>query len=259
MQEAPPRPPAGPSAACPSCGGPVEPDQLSCLECGAPLRAAHRRLPSWRLTVLGVALALLVLGTGLGFLLRELTTEEPTRAVAPTSPATTAPATTAPLPTEGEATTGTGGGSTTAEPAPDEPLPSAGSAESETPPASDPAPPAASDGSESQPPATGSGSPDDPQPASGSVASWPAGKSAFTVILVSSERRVDARREARRASGAGLSAGLLRSNDYSSLRPGYWVAYAGEFESRAEAARRAQSYAAQGFPDAYPRRIEPAA
>ena len=256
MQEAPPRPPAGPSATCPSCDGPVEPDQLSCLECGAALRVTHRRLPSWRLTVLGVALALFVLGTGLGFLLRELTTEESTRAVAPTSPAATAPPRTAPLPTEGEATTTTGTGSTTAEPAPDEPLPSTSSTESEAPPASEPAPPASSG---SQPPATGSGSPDEPQPASGSVASWPAGKSAFTVILVSSERRVDARREARRASGAGLPAGLLRSSDYSSLKPGYWVAYAGEFESRAEAARKAQSYAAQGFPDAYPRRIEPAA
>ena len=255
MQEAPPRPPAGPSVACPSCGGPVEPDQLSCLECGAPLRVAHGRMPSWRVTVLGVALALLVLGTGLGFLLRELTTEDPTRAAAPASPAASAPATTAPLPTEGEQPTEPGSGSTTGEPAPDEPLPS-DSTESEAPPASDPAPPSAPG---AEPPASGNGSPDEPQATSGSVASWPAGKSAFTVILVSSERRVDARREARRASSAGLPAGLLRSNDYSSLRPGYWVAYAGEFEARPEAARRAQSYAAQGFPDAYPRRIEPAA
>jgi len=257
VQEAPPRPPAGPSAACPSCGGPVEPDQLSCLECGAPLRVARRRPPSWRVTVLGVALALLVLGTGLGFLLRELTTEEPTRAVAP-APTTTTPATTAPLPTEGDATTDSQAAPTMPEPAPDEPLPSAGGSESEAPPASGASPPAGSSSSGSQPPAATDDSSTDPEPASGGVGSWPAGKSAFTVVLVSSERRRDARREAQRASGAGLPAGLLRSNDYSSLRPGYWVAYAGEFDSRAEAARRAQSYAAQGFPDAYPRRIEPA-
>ena len=235
MQEAPPRPPAGASAACPSCGAPVDPDQLSCLECGTPLRVSHRPPPRWRGTVLGVALALLVLGTGLGFLLRELTTDEPNRAAGPASPAASAPSTTAPLPTEGERRRTT---DPQAEPAPDEPLPSAGGSESEAPPSSDPAPPA-------------SGS-------AGSVASWPAGKSAFTVVLVSSERRADARGEARRAAAAGLPAGLLRSNDYSSLKPGYWVAYAGEFESRAEAARRAQSYAAQGFPDAYPRRVEPA-
>ena len=92
----------------------------------------------------------------------------------------------------------------------------------------------------------------------GSVASWPAGRSGFTVVLVSSSSRAEARREAERAVGAGLPGGLLRSNDFSSLNPGYWVAYAGEFDSRAEAARRAQSYAAQGFADAYPRRIEPA-
>lgn len=257
MQEAPPRPPAGPSAACPSCGSPVEPDQLSCLECGAPLRVAHRRAPSWRVTVLGVALALLVLGTGLGFLLRELITEEPTRASAP-APATTAPATTAPLPTEGDPTTDSQAAPTATEPAPDEPLPSAGGNESEAPPASGTSPPGGSSSSDSQPPAATGDSSSEPQPAGGGVASWPAGKSAFTVVLVSRERRVDARREAQRASGAGLPAGLLRSNDYSSLRPGYWVAYAGEFDSRAEAARRAQSYAAQGFRDAYPRRIEPA-
>lgn len=251
MQEAPPRPPAGPSAACPNCGAPVDPDQLSCLECGTPLRVSHRPPPSWRGTVLAVALALLVLGTGIGFLLRELTTDAPPRAANPAPPGASAPSTTAPLPTEGE------GPSTTdpkAEPAPDEPLPSTGGSESEAPPA-EPTPPA-SGSSDPEPPATGGDS--STTPAGGSVASWPAGKSAFTVVLVSSERRADARREARRAARAGLPAGLLHSNDYSSLKPGYWVAYAGEFESRAEAARRAQSYAAQGFPDAYPRRVEPA-
>lgn len=257
MQEAPPRPPAGPSAACPSCGGPVEPDQLSCLECGAPLRVARRRAPSWRVTVLGVALALLVLGTGLGFLLRELTTEEPTRAAAP-APAATAPTTTAPLPTEGDPTTDSQAAPTAPEPAPDEPLPSAGGSESEAPPASETSPPAGSSSSGSEPPAAAGDSSSEPEREGGDVGSWPAGKSAFTVVLVSSERRADARREAQRASAAGLPAGLLRSNDYSSLRPGYWVAYAGELDSRAEAARRAQGYAAQGFPDAYPRRIEPA-
>lgn len=254
MQEAPPRPPPGPGAACPNCGEAVDADQLACVECGAALATARRPPSSWRATVLAVAVALLVLGTGLGFLLRELTTEAPIRAANP-APPTTAPATTAPLPTEGEGTTSTSG-----EPGPDEPLPSAGGAESEAPsgqaappPASDPSPPAASDQG------TGGGDSGGSGGESGSVASWPAGKSAFTVVLVSTERRTDARREAQRAVDAGLPAGLLRSNAYSSLRPGYWVAYAGEFDSRAEAARRAQSYAAQGFADAYPRRVEPAA
>lgn len=243
MQEAATRPPSGPSLACPNCRAPVESDQLACVECGTPLQVARRSAPGWRATVVGVALALLVLGVGLGFLLRELTSSEPMRAAAPapTSPSPAA-SSTAPLPTEGEK-------KTTTEPAPDQPLPAAGGRESEapsqSPPASDPSPPAA-----------GNESPGNRAGGAGSVASWPAGESAFTVVLVSSTRRADAQREAERAVADGLPAGILRSNDYSSLNPGYWVVYAGQLDSRGEAARRAQSYSAQGFPDAYPRRIE---
>lgn len=248
MQEAPTRPPVGPSLACPNCGAPVESDQLSCVECGTPLQVARRSPPSWRATAAGVALALLVLGVALGFLLRELTTAEPMRVAAP-APAQTSAAppagTTAPLPTEGEK-------KSTAEPAPDQPLPSGGARESEAP---GPSPPPAADPS---PRATGNESPGNRAGGGGNVESWPAGESAFTVVLVSSTQRSDAQPEAERAVADGLPAGILRSNEYSSLNPGYWVVYAGQFDSRDEAARRAQSYASQGFPDAYPRRIEPA-
>lgn len=81
---------------------------------------------------------------------------------------------------------------------------------------------------------------------------WPGG-SGFTVVLASEGSQGAARATQRRASDAGLDAGVLNSSDYSSLRSGYWVVFSGKFDSQAQAASR-QSRARQlGFSDAYAR------
>ena len=75
--------------------------------------------------------------------------------------------------------------------------------------------------------------------ASGEIAEWPDDTSAYTVILLSTDTREGARTVARQAARAGIPAGVLRSEDYSSLNPGFWVVFGGEFESSEEAPREA--------------------
>lgn len=49
--------------ACPTCGAPVESDQLVCLSCGSRVALGYRRPPNWRVAVaivVGVVLLVLV-------------------------------------------------------------------------------------------------------------------------------------------------------------------------------------------------------
>jgi hypothetical protein len=90
------------------------------------------------------------------------------------------------------------------------------------------------------------------------VGDWPAGVSAWTVILASEQTENAARaavEKAGEASASGLSLGVLHSNDYASLRSGYWVAFAGQFASSAQALEAAERFRSQ-FPTAYPRFVE---
>ena len=60
------------------------------------------------------------------------------------------------------------------------------------------------------------------------------------------------------ASGlSGVTGSVLDSSQFSSLRPGYWVVYAGRYGSMAEATSAADQLHAQGYPDAYARRVAP--
>ena len=88
--------------------------------------------------------------------------------------------------------------------------------------------------------------------------SWPDGVSAWTVIIASEASKglaESAVEKAKRIASPGLNIGVLRSNDYASLRPGYWVAFAGQFDSVEEAQQAAARYQRQ-FPSAYQRFIE---
>lgn len=88
--------------------------------------------------------------------------------------------------------------------------------------------------------------------------SWPDGVSAWTVVLASevtkglAEAAVE---KAKRVPSRGLNIGILHSDDYVSLRPGYWVAFAGQFDSVDEAQRAADRYR-NHFPSTYQRFIE---
>jgi hypothetical protein len=93
-------------------------------------------------------------------------------------------------------------------------------------------------------------------PSTGGVGSWPAGKSAYTLVLISAKKKAQAYAKAREAKSRGIGAGVLHSDDYSSLNPGYWVVFVGQYGSVAQARSHIGEYASKGFPGGYPRQIK---
>lgn len=96
-------------------------------------------------------------------------------------------------------------------------------------------------------------------PAPGSLTGWPADQSGFTVVLISiptNSGRPVAIARARAASRAGLpQVGVLESNRYSSLHPGYYVVFSGIYSSRSQAEQAREAASGRGFPLAYSREI----
>lgn len=97
------------------------------------------------------------------------------------------------------------------------------------------------------------------QTTTGTLISWPAGKDGYTVVLKSvphSQGRSEAEAEARRALNAGLpQAGVLNSSDYRTLRPGYYVAFSGVYDTEAQAESGLANARSRGFPLAYVREV----
>jgi hypothetical protein len=92
--------------------------------------------------------------------------------------------------------------------------------------------------------------------AGGVDGSWPSSVSGWTVILDSTDTADGAASAAARARSAGLTeVGQLYSSDFRTLRPGWYVAYTGRFETKAEAMTRAVAARAAGFGEAYQRYV----
>jgi zinc-ribbon domain/SPOR domain len=110
-------------------------------------------------------------------------------------------------------------------------------------------------------PSTGNGAPQTdteavPQERSQSLLlEWPAGVSAYTVVLVTTGDRPAARRVAREAAKSGLEAGLLRSDDYD-LGTDLWIVYAGRFDTQDSAERQAGNLG-ERYPGAYATLVRP--
>lgn len=106
-------------------------------------------------------------------------------------------------------------------------------------------------------PATTSTTPT-PPPKPKTLTRWPA-KNGYAVVLSSIPARgtglAEAKAKAKAALDAGLSpAGILVSSNFSSLHPGYYVVFAGIYDSLEEA-QAAVPDASQKFPNAYARQI----
>jgi cell division protein FtsN len=88
------------------------------------------------------------------------------------------------------------------------------------------------------------------------VAEWPAGTTAWTIVLESSATREAADARAEELAGQGTSVGVLDSNDFSSLEPNRFVVFSGQYDSRraADQAREDLSGQVEG---AYVRRVVP--
>lgn len=199
---------------CPRCGAALAPDQEWCLACGTAVATRVAPTPRWRGPVALVGALFALLAAALLLALVELS-----RDPQPVAKATPVPA--AATPTATVATTPT-------------PTPTRSPAGSED------ASPDAAPGGAAAP--------------SGGLASWPAGRTAWTVVLASAPSRAAARRSARQlaTTAAGAPLGLLDSSDYPSLGSG-WFVFSGQYESRAEAAKAAQTLG----PSAQPRRVVP--
>jgi hypothetical protein len=221
--------PAEEEPRCRSCGEPVDPRQLVCLNCGA--RVALKEQRSWAtepLAPLAAALVvLIVIGAGLfGFAIAELTSDEGDGAeqaadvVSDERQASEEPG------AEGPAVvSGTGQESkNSTKSAPEAEAPA------ETAPAEEPA--------------------TDPN----AVPGWPAGVRAHTVVLVTTSDGPAARRVAREARGSGLEAGLIRSEPYN-LGSGMWVVFTGRFDTFEGAARQAAGLQ-ERYPGAYPQLVQ---
>ena len=100
------------------------------------------------------------------------------------------------------------------------------------------------------PPATddGSGTPE--------IADWPAGKDAWTVVLESSATRSAAETRANELVQQGVPVGILESDDYSSLEPGRFVVFSGQYDSQRAADQALKDLTGQ-VEGAYVRHVVP--
>ncbi len=210
---------------CPRCGAPMTEEQEWCLACGAAVGTRVVAAPGWRgpIVLAGVIAVLAAIAVAVAIIQLADDTDQVAQNPAPTA---TAPAPT-PAPTV----------------APD--------ASTLTP---DPTLPEAS-GQESPEPTTTPEATTTPDSASADIASWPSGQSGWTVVLASKSSESEANSNAEQFVSDGISdVGVLNSDDFSSLQPGFWVVYSGQYDSQSEASDALDGIDAQ---DAYIRRIVP--
>jgi hypothetical protein len=109
--------------------------------------------------------------------------------------------------------------------------------------------------------ATTSKPPPPPAPPKATLVFWPTGKSGWTIVLDSvptTNGRTGAVAEAKQAARLGMKeVGVLDSSRFSSLHPGYYVVFAGIYDSEAAAQSHVIEAHRHGYRNPYPRRITP--
>jgi hypothetical protein len=227
MPPPPPPPPApdAPAHFCDHCGAPVRPDQDWCLNCGAAVTTQIAGASGWRTPIAIVAAVLLIAIAALVFAFVELSGEadKSAKRPAPTGPS----GTTGPTGPTGLAPTGPTGFLPTGPTGVTGP---SGPIDTATP-----------------VPAT-------PTPGQ-SVGKWPAGETAYTVIVFSETSRASAKSKAQTVSSLP-DVGILDSSKFSSLRGGYFVVFSGQYDTL-DAAQRAAKSAASQAPGAYAKQVKP--
>jgi hypothetical protein len=221
------------ASACPRCGAEVDAAQEYCLECGLRLPrreglvaglgdAWQRRLPWYPGDWVWPALACLVIAA-LGAALAILSTRDGSSDAARTLVATTSvlsrSITTTPVAPEQTVAKTTAPATTLIAP--------------------------------------GSGPPP-PKPKPQGLVQWPATRSGYTLVLGSIPKPglASATAEARKAIASGLeNVGVLDSDRFSSLHPGYLVVFSGFYGSFSEANAAVGRAHADGYRLAYPRSV----
>ena len=75
----------------------------------------------------------------------------------------------------------------------------------------------------------------------------------FVAVVVSEADEATARATADELTEGGFDSGVLRSDDHTSLAPGFWVAYVGPFADVGAAEGAVADLKAEGYTAAYPR------
>lgn len=230
--------PAADVRRCPACLSPVRADQRYCLECGERLGVDEIPPPPGGGSALAergsaalvvAAVALVLVGVGLSW----VALREPADEGAQTTATDTVPTGTDTMPTD-TMTTDTGITDT-----------------------------GITDTGITDTGITDTGTTDTGATDTGAAAGdWPAGLSAWAVIIASKDQtqfgEADARAIADQAAAAGvLQTGVLDSSAYPSLNPGYWAVYSGPYTTKEEAEQAAAGIRTQGYPEAYAREVTP--
>jgi hypothetical protein len=226
--ETPPPEPAAPAQPvgrrCPRCGAAMTDEQEWCLHCGAAVGTRIVSAPGWRTPIILACslVALAAIAVAIAIVQLADDTGQVGGDVPPAATPTPAP-TLVP-------------GSATATPDPALSPDSTPASGKQTPtPTATPAPTGGTD--------------------TAGDAEWPAGKSGWTVVLASDTSESGARAKADRFATGGIArVGVLDSDDFASLKGGFWVVFAGRYDSQSEAADALDRVDAR---DAYIRRIEP--
>lgn len=227
--ETPPPAPATAQRHCPRCGAAMTDEQEWCLRCGAAVGTRVMAARGWRAPLLVTGLILLLAAIAVAVAIIQLAddTNQVNQPVASATPTPTVDPAAVPGATPDPGLTPP---TTTVTP---EPTPSITPAPTTTPEAT------------ATPDAT----------ATGSISEWPAGEEGWTVVLASTSSEDSARDRAEGFQGQGIAdVGVLDSDDFGSLKAGFWVVYSGEFDSQSDAADALDGIDAQ---DAYIRRIAP--
>ncbi len=211
---------------CPRCGAAMTGAQEWCLNCGAAVGTRVVPAPGWRVPIIVTALLGIVGAIAIAIAILELAddTGEVTQTPPGAAQVTPTPSAVVPTPTPEtgvtpEPTIPEASGETTPEPTP-EPTPSS-----------------------------------TPEPSGGTIGEWPAGQSGWTVVLASKSSESAAEDSADGFLADGIpDVGILQSDDFASLNPGYWVVFSGEYDSQSQASDALDGIDAK---DAYIRRIEP--
>jgi hypothetical protein len=77
----------------------------------------------------------------------------------------------------------------------------------------------------------------------------------FVAVVVSEPKEATARATADELTEAGFDSGVIHSDDYSSLNPGFWVAYVGPFDDVGGAQAAVSDLEGAGYTSSYPRCI----
>jgi SPOR domain len=83
-------------------------------------------------------------------------------------------------------------------------------------------------------------------------ATWPAGKEAYTVLIGASQDQDEAQGKVSEAVAVGIEAGLLPSAGFASLVPDWYVVFAGQYDTLADAKKAADGFSLRGYTDSTP-------